>query len=253
MSKYESMTFKQFSAWCNERASDGKWGMDAAIRCSTVCSELHRVFFLWREKTWKANFETEMLKLVNDLEHKIELAKEGKLKEEIDAKRKHALECYEQTRQSIYNKGGFRPVNGTNYFMRMPFIVKKEVGFSDKVLANNVSLHKEHSSKLGDYMSQNYNKVSLYESVIYNEHFQQFVYSLDIYPTDLDICDGLLVLTADKIEDFKVAAIDKFIAGFIKESFLEYDKEEIQEMINQNNETIKNEQERNEFLSQYLK
>jgi HD superfamily phosphohydrolase YqeK len=69
----------------------------------------------------------------------------------------------------------------------------------------------------------------------------------------LDICDELLVLTADKIEDFDGDAIDRFIAGFIDDSFLEYDKEEIQKMIDQNNETIKAEQERNEFLSGYIK
>jgi HD superfamily phosphohydrolase YqeK len=69
----------------------------------------------------------------------------------------------------------------------------------------------------------------------------------------LDICDALLVLTADTIEEFDGDAIDRFIAGFIEESFLEYDKEEIQKMIDQNNETIKTEQEHNEFLSGYLK
>lgn len=252
MSKYESMTFKQFSAWCNERAADGQWGMDTAIRCSTVCSELYEIFFLWREKTWKAKYEAEMIKIVNDIEHKIELAKEGKLKEEMDAKRKHTQECYEQTRQSIYNKGGFRPVKGTNYFMKMPFIVKPEAGFSDKVYSNETELC-VRSTKLGDYMSQNYNKVSLYESLIYNEYMRKFVYSIDMYPTDLDICDGLLVLTADKIEDFDGDAIDRFIAGFIEESFLEFDKEEIQKMINETNETIKIDQEHNEFLSSYLK
>ena len=253
MSKYESMTFKQFSAWCNERAADGQWGMDAAIRCSTVCSELHEVFFLWREKTWKAKFEAEMLEIVNDIEHKIDLAKEGRLKEEMDAKRKHTMECYEQTRQSIYNKGGFRPVKGTNYFMKMPFIVKPEAGFSDKVYGNEVDLQSKYGHKLGDYMSKDYNKVSLYESLIYNEYMRKFVYSIDIYPTNLDICDALLVLTADTIEEFDGDAIDRFIAGFIEESFLEYDKEEIHKMIDQNNETIKTEQEHNEFLSGYLK
>jgi hypothetical protein len=246
------MTFKQFSAWCNERAADGQWGMDTAIRCSTVCSELYKIFFLWREKTWKAKYEAEMLEIVNDIEHKIELAKEGKLKEEIDAKRKHTLECYAQAKKSIYNMGMFRPVKGTNYFMKMPFIVKPEAGFSDKVYSNETELG-VRSTKLGDYMSQDYNKVSLDESLIYNEYMRKFVYSIDIYPTNLDICDELLVLTADKIEDFDGDAIDRFIAGFIDDSFLEYDKEEIQKMIDQNNETIKAEQERNEFLSGYIK
>ena len=251
--KYDYMSFKQFSAWCNARAADGQWGMDTAIRCSTICSELHKVFFLWREKTWKAKCEAKMLELVNDIEHKIELSKEGKLKEELDAKRKHTRECYEQTQKSIYNKGGFRPVNGTNYFMNMPFIVKPEAGFSDKVYSNEVKLHSDRGHKLGDYMSQDYNKVSLQESLIYNEYMRKFVYSIDIYPTNLDIYDALLVLTADTIEEFDGDAIDRFIAGFIEESFLEFDKEEIQKMIDQNNETIKAEQERNEFLSGYLK
>lgn len=253
MSKYESMTFKQFSAWCNERAADGKWGLGTAIHCSKICSGLHDVFFLWREKTWKAKYEAEMLEIVNEIEHKLELEKEGKLKAEMDAKRKHTMECYEQTRQSIYNKGGFRPVKGTNYFMKMPFIVKPEAGFSDKVYSNEVKLQSERGHKLGDYMSQDYNKVSLYESLIYNEYMRKFVYSIDMYPTNLDICDALLVLTADTIEEFDGDAIDRFIAGFIEESFLEYDKEEIQKMIDQNNETIKTEQEHNEFLSGYLK
>ena len=25
---YSSITFKEFSAWCNERAADGKWSMN---------------------------------------------------------------------------------------------------------------------------------------------------------------------------------------------------------------------------------
>lgn len=250
--KYDYISFKQFSAWCNERAADGKWGMDNAIECSRLCSDMYKVFFLKREKVWKEKYEPRMRELVNEIERKIELAKEGKLKAEMDAKRKHTMECYEQTRQSIYNKGGFRPVKGTNYFMKMPFIVKPEAGFSDKVYSNETELC-VRSTKLGDYMSKDYNKVSLYESLFYNEYMRKFVYSIDMYPTNLDIYDGLLVLTADKIEDFDGDAIDRFIAGFIEESFLEYDTEEIQKMIDQNNETIKIEQEHNEFLSGYLK
>ena len=37
------MTFKEFARWCNDRASDGHWGMQEAIFCSGVCREIYSV------------------------------------------------------------------------------------------------------------------------------------------------------------------------------------------------------------------
>lgn len=35
------MKFKEFSDWCNARCYDGCWGMEEAIFCSRLCSEVY--------------------------------------------------------------------------------------------------------------------------------------------------------------------------------------------------------------------
>ena len=250
--KYDYISFKQFSAWCNMRACDGKWGMGNAIECSQLCSDMYKVFFLKREKVWKEKYEPRMRELVNEIERKIELDKQGKLKEELAAKRAHTLECYKLASESRYNKPGYRAISNPNYYINLPFIIKPEAEFTAKALPNETSLSRSHSNKLGDYMSESYTRCSLNESLIYNEHFQQFVYSLDLYPTELDICDTLLVLTADNIDDFDGDAIDSYINDLMNESFLKYDLEEIKKLIESNDTRIERAKKETKFLKQWL-
>lgn len=251
--KYDYISFKQFSAWCNERAADGKWGMDNAIECSRLCSDMYKVFFLKREKVWKEKYEPRMRAIVNEIERKIELDRQGKLKEELDAKRAHTLECYELTKQSRYNKPGYRAISNPNYYINLPFIIKPEAEFTAKILPNETCLSRIHSNKLGDYMSESYTNCSLHESLFYNEYIKKFVYSLELYPTELDICDTLLVLTADNIDDFDGDAIDMYIRDLMDESFLEYDKDAIQKLINETSETIDRANKEAKFLKQWIK
>lgn len=56
------MTFKEFEKWCNERASDGKWSMLTAMVCIDLIKEIKRVPFWKREKVWKNQYETKVLK-----------------------------------------------------------------------------------------------------------------------------------------------------------------------------------------------
>ena len=47
------MTFKQFNAWCSERACDGCWGMLEAMACLDINGKIRDVPFWKREKLWK--------------------------------------------------------------------------------------------------------------------------------------------------------------------------------------------------------
>ena len=250
--KYDYISFKQFSAWCNERAADGKWGMANAIECSQLCSDMYNVFFLKREKIWKEQYEPHMRELVNEIERKIELDRMGKLKEELDAKRAHLEECYKIAAESKYNQPGYRALINPSYYINLPFIIKPEAEFTAKQLPNETSLSIRHSNKLGDYMSESYTRCSLHESLIYNEHMQKFVYSLDLYPTELDIFDPLLVLTADHIDDFNGDAIDMYINALMNESFLEYDLEKFKKIIEKNDKRIERVKKENNCLKQWL-
>lgn len=46
------MTFKEFAAWCNERACDGCWGMATAITCCELVSNIYKLRRRHREKAW---------------------------------------------------------------------------------------------------------------------------------------------------------------------------------------------------------
>ena len=52
------MTFKEFREWCNDRACDGCWGMNAATICIGVISEINDKPFWKRKKAWKKNRES---------------------------------------------------------------------------------------------------------------------------------------------------------------------------------------------------
>lgn len=67
------MTYKQFRAWCNDRACDGQWGINTAMACISIMDSVESVkapgFHLFRkranneakEKMWqKLNSEWEI-------------------------------------------------------------------------------------------------------------------------------------------------------------------------------------------------
>lgn len=66
------MTFKQFDAWCNERACDGCWGMFTAMVCIDLIGTMRKVPFWKREKVWREKYEKQVLdEIVNPIEEKI--------------------------------------------------------------------------------------------------------------------------------------------------------------------------------------
>ena len=251
--KYDYISFKQFSEWCNKRAADGKWGMANAVECSTLCSDMYTVFFLKREKVWKEKYEPRMRELVNEIERKIELDKMGKLKAELAAEQAWKDALIKLAAESRYNQPGYRAIINPTYYIDLPFIVKPEAAYSGKVLPNETCLSSPHSNKLGDYMSENYTRCSLHESFIYNDYFKKFVYSLDLYPTELNMCDTLLELTFDSPSDVNGDEIDMFINNLLNESFLEYDLEEFKKLIGENDKKIERAKNETKFLKQWLK
>ena len=63
------MTFKQFKAWCNDRAADGCWSMATAIYCIDVIRKIQKQPFWKRNKEWlqvKDFIETEIVSVIND-------------------------------------------------------------------------------------------------------------------------------------------------------------------------------------------
>ena len=51
------MNFKEFAAWCNDRAADGCWGMMEAICCCDAASKIYKQPFWKREKYGKCNIK----------------------------------------------------------------------------------------------------------------------------------------------------------------------------------------------------
>jgi hypothetical protein len=63
--KEKPMTFKEFSAWCNERAADGCWGLNTAKICIKIIDKVQKERFWRREKAWQAiNDELQIEKLI---------------------------------------------------------------------------------------------------------------------------------------------------------------------------------------------
>ena len=49
----EDMTFKEFVAWCNERACDGCWGFNTVIACINAMNEVKLSPPWAREAAWQ--------------------------------------------------------------------------------------------------------------------------------------------------------------------------------------------------------
>ena len=68
----ENMSFKEFRAWCNDRACDGCWKMLTAMACIDLLEKIQRVPFWKREKTWQHEYKDQVLKeIINPIEAKI--------------------------------------------------------------------------------------------------------------------------------------------------------------------------------------
>jgi len=67
------MTFKQFVAWCNDRACDGCWGPITAMTCVGIIERVRKSPFWKREKVWQSlNTECEIIKeIVEPVNEKI--------------------------------------------------------------------------------------------------------------------------------------------------------------------------------------
>lgn len=50
------MTFKEFRAWCNERACDGCWGFTETIICIDIMKKVQKENFWKREKVWQKEY-----------------------------------------------------------------------------------------------------------------------------------------------------------------------------------------------------
>lgn len=55
------MTFKEFTAWCNERACDGRWDMLTAMVCIDLMAEIQKIPFWKRERVWREQCEKQVL------------------------------------------------------------------------------------------------------------------------------------------------------------------------------------------------
>lgn len=71
------MKYKEFVKWCNDRASDGCWGMSTAIFCIEVVKEIDKEPFWKREKKWRKIYEnTIVYEIINPINKKIQELKE---------------------------------------------------------------------------------------------------------------------------------------------------------------------------------
>lgn len=47
------MKYKEFVAWCNERACDGQWSGQMALVCTHIIADIRMLPFWKREKAWQ--------------------------------------------------------------------------------------------------------------------------------------------------------------------------------------------------------
>ena len=59
-------------AWCNERASDGRWDLLTAMVCIDLIAEIRKIPFWKRERVWKNQHERQVLdEIIEPLNQKI--------------------------------------------------------------------------------------------------------------------------------------------------------------------------------------
>lgn len=65
------MTYKEFNAWCNDRAADGCWSVFTAVTCIHIMRHINSLPFWKRKKVW-AGMEQQVLdEIVNPINEKI--------------------------------------------------------------------------------------------------------------------------------------------------------------------------------------
>lgn len=75
------MTFKEFEAWCNQRACDGCWGVLEAMTCIDILETVRKKWFWKREKFWQEEYAVDVMEqIVNPIEKKI--AEVGRIADE---------------------------------------------------------------------------------------------------------------------------------------------------------------------------
>lgn len=62
------MTYKQFIQWCNNRACDGRWSINAFIVCKSIIKNIEHLPFWKRKKEWlkiKDEVEKDIVSVTN--------------------------------------------------------------------------------------------------------------------------------------------------------------------------------------------
>ena len=86
------MKFKEFVAWCNERACDGAWGIRTGVACMEIMRQVNLRPFWAREKEWQRmnhDFEIEKL-IVQPINESLDRA-ERKTCE--NCRKRHTMDC----------------------------------------------------------------------------------------------------------------------------------------------------------------
>ena len=88
------MKFKEFSEWCNYRACDGAWGMDTAIICMNIGTEIASLPKHKQEKAFQKAIEgSNIVEVINKINERIG-----------DPKRYSNTEEIEEEKESFFNK-----------------------------------------------------------------------------------------------------------------------------------------------------
>ena len=71
---WSAMTFKDFVAWCNQRACDGHWGMSTAVACINIMKEVRDQWFWKRTRYWHEKYESDVIEqIVNPINEYFEI------------------------------------------------------------------------------------------------------------------------------------------------------------------------------------
>lgn len=71
------MKYKEFVAWCNQRACDGCWSMETALYCIVIMRKIDSLPFWKREKEWRKIKDEVEKNVVSVIDAKIKAWKEG--------------------------------------------------------------------------------------------------------------------------------------------------------------------------------
>jgi len=72
------MKYKEFSAWCTDRAADGCWAKDIAIYCLRLCGYIDSFAFWKREKIWRKEYEAKIVNTIIEPLDKMRIEMYGK-------------------------------------------------------------------------------------------------------------------------------------------------------------------------------